>query len=351
MTEALDLAEETTPSGFRRYKSRYDTIHRPWWIYEWIAGEDQDDAMPPSVKKALTRLDGHASELVATDRRRMRSRKPFLLDRDPQSDNLDGLFEDLFRLTFGLDQDHPVMQLRMAVARAWLMSWRYAELWQTRKEHIRTLKQLMDPTRVESIIASTEEYVQLVRAIDHIEYADHDDWVACAEAIWLQSSYLRQRVLQLDADRLLKDLTLQKPENFFIIKLSEIYAFSFGRGIPFHDSNKHTVRGTSPDRQLAEFIEPILQIVGYPKPETSRDRNFREIRSQSVPCFFKALANTKYPIPRHKLHQYAKAKRTAQTLEDFDFYASYDQLNSAIWLSEYGLTLDEQSMLYTSYPA
>ncbi|MFN0262257.1 hypothetical protein ACKTEK_00110 [Tepidamorphus sp. 3E244] len=350
MTEALDHAEETTPTGFRRYKRKYDTIRRPWWIFEWIVGEDQD-AIPPSASESLAKLDELASGLIATETRQMRSRKSFPHVRSPQTQQLDTQFEYLFRMTFGLDQKSPVMQLRMAVARAWLMSWCYADLWLTRKEHVQRLKQLKDPNRVEAIIASTEDYSLLVQAIDHIEYADHSDWVVCAEAIRLQGDCLRKLAVMLDPDRTLKDLTQQKPENFFFSKLAELYTFSFGREVPFHASDKHTVRGKSPDRQLSEFIETVLQLIGYPDPLASRDRNLREIRNQSVTCLFNALGNIKYRIPKLEPHLYAKAKGEARKLESFDFCASYDQLHSAALVSEYGLTLDEQSLLYASCPA
>ena len=329
---SLDYSQSTgNPNGFHRV-SGLANVHPPRLVFNWVNGKRTKPLPEPPVKAALKNLDAYASQMPATDERYRRTMPTSYINPESRSARQVDLHTKLLRLILGLDQDQPARQLRLAVARAWLAAWRYADLWANRKEDRSTLQDMLSDDRYKRVAAAISKQVQFAQALQAFTSKDHSKYIETATCCHEGAAALHVNALELDLRAINSELTRQKPENFLLLRLMEIYAFCLERPVTFHATGKKDKNETSPDLEMVKFIQCCLALFGHPTLHSSKDRSLKTIADQINIDLLEELSNLDPDDDMRRL----------------TFLRSYDELNTTGWLADYGNKPEEELSLYQS---
>ncbi|MCB1467594.1 MAG: hypothetical protein KDK08_10735 [Rhizobiaceae bacterium] len=318
-------------SGFHRL-SGFPEVYPPRLVFDWVNGKRTKPAPDKQTKTSLKTLDDYAYQMPTTNERYSRTMPAVWRDPESRSGIPNELHTKLLRLILGLDQDEPPQQLRLAVARAWLAAWRYADLWADRKEHRNIVQDMLSDNKYERVALAISEQVQFAQALQSFTSKDHSKYIETAIRCHEDSSALHHYALRMNLKAINSELTRQKPENFLLLRLMEIYAFCLERPVTFHATGKKDKNETSPDLEMVKFIQCCLALFGHPTLYSSKDRSFKTIADQINIDLLEELSNLDPDDDMRRL----------------TFLRSYDELNSTGWLAHYGSIPKEELSLYQS---
>ncbi|MFN0263969.1 hypothetical protein ACKTEK_08850 [Tepidamorphus sp. 3E244] len=329
---SIDYSQWTgNPNGFHRL-SGFPEVYPPWLVFNWVYGKRTEPRPESPVRAALKKLNAYALQTPETDERYRRTMPAVWRDPDSGSGIETELHTKLLRLILGLDQDQPSRQLRLAVARAWLAAWRYADLWVDRKEHRNVLQDMLSENRYERVALAISEHVQFTQALQSFTSKDHSNYIETAIRCHEGTAAIHLNALKLNLTAINSELTRQKPENFLLLRLMEIYAFCLERPVTFHATGKMDKNETSPDLEMVKFIQCCLTLFGHPTLYSSKDRSLRTIADQINIDLLDELSNLDPDDDMRRL----------------TFLRSYGELNSTGWLAHYGNKPKEELSLYQS---
>lgn len=295
------MADTVPLRGLRRDRRLGSlAIPTPEMLQSWfMSGQFQTLSAPNSVATSLLRLDEISRTALPGD----------LL--------LACVHDVKIQELLGLDQRLPSMRLRMAVQRAFEVSWRYAEAYYDLEESALNVRRLSPKLR-KAADALLNDALQIAQALDQWKYRpkQHGQQPLLARAEELIADLIADgekwssqmvgeggvagpgdtndddfpdgwaplTAFETGEDECppwLNGVAL-RPDRFLYLRLAEVFAGSFGKIAPLHHSGNRRKPGGSnsdryPDEELFEFLQVALGSLNWPKV-TQLDVDLRAIR-------------------------------------------------------------------------